>query len=352
MLDLIGAFFIVLAAILFVAPFVFFNGILVFIGIILLVAAFIKTGQFLVGRSKRGYRFTAILLMLADIALDVGLAILLFNRGKISVDILLAVFCLVFIGDGALQIGLALRSPTSRTRLILLLNGGVSALIGVVGIFRGFGVSAKAISLLLALKFLIFGISMVLIAFRSKKDEMAVLFTDVDSEWFDKKPGEIYACYFGAAFHLGVYIGNDQMVHYRDDNVVHLTSWADYLMGREPQHWVYPDIKAAPLEQIIKYSKAQVGKESKYNFMTNNCEHFVIECKTAGKVRDSRYAQIPAGFESVKDHPIVGGITGAYARIVEWMAYHLGGALGKKASLKIRQFSSYITLWLISGTGE
>lgn len=183
---------------------------------------------------------------------------------------------------------------------------------------------------------------------RSRNDSLPVIYREVEPEVIHREVGELYACYFGSGFHLGVYIGNNEVVHYRDDSIVHRTSWEEFLRGREPQHWTYPDVKSAPLDVILKTAKAQAGKKMKYNLITNNCEHFAIYCKTGGKQRDSQFAQTSSAITNLKQRPFVAVFVEAYTRMGEWLAFHFGGTFGHKVSYRIRRFNSMVTAWMIS----
>ena len=100
--------------------------------------------------------------------------------------------------------------------------------------------------------------------------------------------GELYSVYFGTAFHLGVYVGDGKIVHYLNDDHVYHVSWEQFLEGRMPQHWTYPDLPVVPVEEIVRTALAEVGKTYKYNLLTFNCEHFAIYCKSGGQVKTSR----------------------------------------------------------------
>ena len=122
----------------------------------------------------------------------------------------------------------------------------------------------------------------------------------------EPETGELYAVYFGTAFHLGVFIGNGEIVHYLNDNHVYRVTWEQFLENRVPQHWTYPDLEPVPVETIVATALSEVGKTYPYNLLTFNCENFAIFCKSGGKTKYSKYAQVASGVETVAAHPLIG----------------------------------------------
>ena len=160
--------------------------------------------------------------------------------------------------------------------------------------------------------------------------------------------GELYAVYFGTAFHLGVYIGDGEIVHYLNDNNVYRVTWEKFLEGRTPEHWTYPDLEVLPVADVVRTALSEVGKTYPYNLLTFNCENFAIFCKTGGATYFSKYAQIAGGVSGVAVHPIVGMVAELNTRFIEWLAFHFGGPAGKSVSLAIRRLGAAVTRWLIS----
>jgi hypothetical protein len=163
--------------------------------------------------------------------------------------------------------------------------------------------------------------------------------------------GELYAVYFGTAFHLGVYLGegdgSGEIVHFLDDGKVHRWTWEQFLEAREPHHWTYPDLPETPLEDIRAIARGEIGKEYPYNLLRFNCEHFAIYCKSGGRATTSGYAQVPAIFADVAKRPFLGMVAELNTRIVEFLAFHLGGPAGKRLSLTIRRMGHAVTGWLL-----
>ena len=113
--------------------------------------------------------------------------------------------------------------------------------------------------------------------------------------------GELYAVYFGTAFHLGVYIGQGEIVHYLNDNHVYRVTWEKFLDGRTPEHWTYPDLDPVPAEAVVRTALSEVGKTYPYNLLKFNCENFAIFCKSGGATYYSKYAQIAGGVTRPRD---------------------------------------------------
>ena len=160
--------------------------------------------------------------------------------------------------------------------------------------------------------------------------------------------GELYAVYFGTAFHLGVYIGEGEIVHYLNDNHVYRVTWDKFLDGRIPEHWTYPDLEHVPAEGVIRTALSEVGKTYTYNLLTFNCENFAVFCKSEGKTYYSKYAQIAGGAAGVAMHPVLGTVAELNTRLFEWLAFHFGGPAGKRVSLLIRRVGAAVTRWLVS----
>ena len=341
----IGVGLVLLGLFIAITPYFFFKASTLVIALSLVTVALVKSFQFILGKSKKGYSLRGILSILFSILIDIALAFFIFSNRQFSFSAIALIVGLIFIADGINQFIIAWHTPTARGRALFLLNRLFTAGLGIVTFlfFRSF--SMEWISLVLGLKIVSLGLVLIIMVLRSKHDP--VIYTKIDTTVIHRTPGELYACYFGAAFHLGVYIGNNEMVHYRDDDLVHRTSWEEFLRGREPQHWVYPDLPHVPDKEVIKLAKSQVGQKSKYNVLSNNCEHFAIYWKSGGATRFSKYAQIASAFENMNAHPVVGSAIELYGRAAEYIAFNFGGLLGHKASVKIRQFNSLVTAWML-----
>ncbi len=334
-----------LGLVIIAAPYFLFKASTYLIAIMLVAAALVKSGHFILDRNKTGLSPKSIASILLSVTIDLSLAFFIINNKQYSFAILAFLLGVVFIADGINQLIIAWRTPTARGRALFLLNALITAGLGIFVFVFHRSMSMEWIALVMGLKIITLGTVLVVMVLRSKHDP--VIYTQIDTTILRRTPGELYACYFGAAFHLGVYIGNNEMIHYRDDNLVHRTSWEEFLRGREPQHWVYPDLPHVSDKKVIALAKSQVGQKSKYNVLTNNCEHFAIYWKSGGATRFSKYAQISSAVENMNSKPIVGSLVELYGRAAEYITFNFGGLLGHKASIKLRKFNSLLTAWML-----
>lgn len=347
-LFIIGSLFVIFGIGVIWSPYAFFRPAAYMIGLGLITSAAFKALQFLLGKSARGYSFRSSLLILLQVLLDLGLGFVFLTNQNISFRVITLLLGLLFLVDGCVQMVVALRSRGVRARALFFINSLVTLGLGAITIIAIPSLRIEGAAVLLGIRLISFGLVLLSMSIRSRDDTQPVIYREVDTTIIRRRRGELYACYFGGAFHLGVYIGNNEMVHYRDDNIVHRTSWEDFLLGREPQRWIYPDIPTVPEDRVVKTAIAQVGKKSKYSLLTNNCEHFAIYCKTGGKTRHSDYAQTSATIQNLRNRPFVATFVEAYSRIGEWLAFHFGGAFGHRVSSRIRRFNSMVTAWMLA----
>jgi hypothetical protein len=218
---------------------------------------------------------------------------------------------------------------------------------GGIGLAVVFGLVVDPIrwaGVVVGLKLLLFGMTLIIVALTTRGDAAALLLA---TEVPEPVTGELYSVYFGTAFHLGVFVGDGKVVHYLNDDHVYHVSWEQFMDGRMPQHWTYPDLPVVPVEEVVRTAFAEVGKIYHYNLLTFNCEHFAIYCKSGGRVKTSEFGQVRASLESVREHPLRGVVAELNTRVVEWLAFHLGGPSGKQLSLAIRRIGSTVTMWLM-----
>lgn len=347
-LLVLGCLFLLLGMVVLEAPQIFFEPIIVIFSFGLIASGLLKAMQFFLGKSPKGYSLRNSVLILGHAAVDIGAGVVFLTNDNLSTAVIALVLGLLFTVDGAIQFVVALRSRGVKARFLFFLNACFTLALGIGTILLIPQLKIGGVVILVAIRFISFGIVLLSMAFRSKNDTLPVIFTEIEPQVIHRKKGELYACYFGSGFHLGVYIGNNEVVHYRDDSIVHRTSWEEFLRGREPQHWVYPDIKAAPVDIVIKTAIGEAGKKMKYNLISNNCEHFAIYCKTGGKQRDSQFAQTSSAIRNLKNRPFLAIFVEAYTRAGEWLAFHFGGTFGHKVSFRIRRFNSMVTAWMLS----
>lgn len=131
-------------------------------------------------------------------------------------------------------------------------------------------------------------------------------------------PGDVLAVDRGAYLHYAVYVGDGEVIHYRGRDgdfggkiTVHQAPMSEFLRGnkeffilefpKEVQTITFSDGVKKLLngemvklyhqlrraknyhlyspEETVMRAKSRLGEES-YNFITDNCEHFAIWCKT------------------------------------------------------------------------
>lgn len=103
------------------------------------------------------------------------------------------------------------------------------------------------------------------------------------------RPGDILRIPVEHLYHFGIYAGENRVVQFGSaDRLpcpqpellrVQVTSLEDFCGGREPETAVFEpdDGTVFPAAQRIQRALSRVG-EGNYDFMRNNCEHFVYEC--------------------------------------------------------------------------
>ena len=347
-LAVIGSLFVLAGILIVEAPFIFFDPLQILLSFGLIASGGLKLVQLFLGKSSKGYSLRGIVLILIHSFIDIGAGLIFLTNENISIGFVALILGILFTIDGAVQFVVAWRSRGIKSRFLFFLNACFTLFLGLSTIVLIPQLRVNGVIILLAARLISFGIMLLIMAYRSKNNSLPIIFTEIEPQVVKRKKGELYACYFGSGFHLGVYIGNNEVVHYRDDSIVHRTSWEEFLRGREPQHWVYPDIKAAPIDVVIKTAISQSGKTMKYNLISNNCEHFALYCKTGGKSRDSMYAQTNSALRNLKQRPYLAIFVEAYTRVGEWLAFHFGGTFGHKVSYKIRRLNSMVTAWMLS----
>ncbi len=315
------------------------------VGVLLLISGAAKAVQLLLGRDSAEERRRGWPLILCQVALDVMMGVLLVNRWRVPLGAVTVAFGLLFVGEGVLLVYMGLRSPTQRSRRLLAATGLLTAAIGLVVVARLVEDPLRWAGVLVGAKLLAFGGTLTWIAWQARRTDSAVVYEGVMPA---PEIGELYAVYFGTAFHLGVYIGDGEIVHYLNDNFVYRVTWEKFLEGRMPEHWTYPDLPMVHAEDVVRTALSEVGKTYPYNLLKFNCENFAVFCKSGGTTHSSKYAQIAGGFADMSSHPFLGAVAELNTRVVEWLAFHLGGPAGKQLSLTIRRLGAAVTSWLVA----
>jgi uncharacterized membrane protein HdeD (DUF308 family) len=341
----VGVACLLLGALSAVLPLSLFGSFIRLVGLVLLSSGALKAVQLLLGRRSASARERGWPVILLQVAIDVAMGLLLLNYWRASVRLITIAFGLLFLLEGLVLVDMALRSPTLRSRLLLLVSGLVTLGIGLVILCGLVADPLRWAGVFVGLKLLMFGGTLSWIALRALRSDSSLLY---EADMPDPETGELYAVYFGTAFHLGVYIGNGELVHYLNDNHVYRVTWERFRENRIPQHWTYPDLAPVPVEAIVSTAIFEVGKTYPYNLLKCNCENFAIFCKSGGATRSSKYAQVASGVETVKTHPMIGLVAELNTRAVEWLAFRFGGPAGKQLSLAIRRIGSAVTNWLMA----
>ncbi len=321
-----------------------FGVVIWFIGGVLIGTGLLKATQLVLGASSRSSRRRGWPLILGQVFVDVGLGIVLLRHRDVGASVLAFVFMILLLVEAVILFVMGTRAPTVRLRVILWITAIVIFALALVSIFCTRLDPVLWVSVVTGLKLIVFGIALLsIVAFaRATPDDV------YDQGEVTPIVGELYAVHFGAAFHLGVFVGDDRVVHYLDDNNVWHVTWETFLEGRYPHHWSYPDLPLVSEDLVVATALGEVGKTYPYSFLKHNCEHFAIYCKSGGTTQYSKFAQVPSSLSTVAVHPFVGMIAEMNMRIFEFLAFHLGGPSGKELSLTIRRIGSIVTMWLIT----
>ena len=315
------------------------------IGLVLFASGAIKAVQFVLGRRSPAVRERGWPLIVIQVAIDLLMGLLLLNYARASANVAALLFGLLFLVEGLILVYMAYRSPKVDSRSVLLLAGLATAAVGLAIVCGLVSDPLGWAGLFVGLKLLLFGGTLTWIAARAPRTDRSLIY---EPETLTPERAECYAVYFGTAFHLGVYLGDGEVVHYLNDNHVYRTTWEKFLEGRPPEHWTYPDLEPVPTDQVVATALAEVGKIYPYNLLTFNCEHFAVFCKSGGTTRYSKFAQVAGGLTTVQAHPLLGLVAELNTRFVEWLAFHFGGPAGKTLSLNIRRIGAAVTAWLLS----
>jgi uncharacterized membrane protein HdeD (DUF308 family) len=340
----VGVVCVALGTVSVALPLILYETFVRLIGVILLGSGTVKALQLLIGRRAATERQRSWPVILCQVALDVLAGALLLGRGGAAVSLTAFLLGLLFLLEGLLLLYMALRAPKVESGRMLSACGLVTAGIGLVIVLRLVDDPLRWAGVFVGLKLIVFGATLTWIALRALRSDGELVY---EVSVPVPEVGELYAVYFGTAFHLGVFIGDGEIVNYLNDNHVYRISWEQFLRSRVPQHWTYPDLEPVPPEAVVRTALSEVGKTYPYNLLKFNCENFAIYCKTGGKSHSSRYAQVAGSVADVTSHPFLGTVAELNTRAVEWIAFHFGGSYGKKLSLTVRKIGNSVMNWLL-----
>jgi uncharacterized membrane protein HdeD (DUF308 family) len=326
-------------------PLSFYGSLIQLVGVLLFASGAIKAVQLLLGRYSTSARRRGWPVIVCEVILDVLMGILIFNHWRVSVVVMASAFGLLFLLEGLLLLYMALRSPTATSHKLLTCCGAVTSAIGLVILLRLVNDPLRWAGVFVGIKLLTFGGTLAWIALRALPTDRALVY---ESAPLLPEAGEAYAVYFGTAFHLGIFIGDGEVVHFLNDNYIYRVPWGQFVAGRPPEHWTYPDLAPAATEVVVRTALSEVGKTYPYSLLRFNCEHFAVYCKSGGQTYNSIYAQIAGGAANVAMHPLLGTVAELNTRLFEWLAFHLGGPSGKRLSLAIRRLGAAVTNGLVA----
>lgn len=97
----------------------------------------------------------------------------------------------------------------------------------------------------------------------------------------DFKEGDHIVVDRGIYTHHGIYIGNNELIHYiwnlEYGGDIEVTSIENF--AKDDTFWIYKHRNSFSREKIVERAYSKLG-EDKYNLIFNNCEHFAHWCST------------------------------------------------------------------------
>ncbi|MBO2517223.1 MAG: hypothetical protein CW338_08145 [Clostridiales bacterium] len=104
------------------------------------------------------------------------------------------------------------------------------------------------------------------------------------------KPGDIIRADTGRYYHMGIYIGNEQVIHFAGPDPQHLTDASVARIRKDSlnvfsmqgkievrDYSLRERIKKNSAKKVISLAESHLG-EGGYDIIYNNCEHFVNLC--------------------------------------------------------------------------
>jgi hypothetical protein len=317
------------------------------IGLQLVALGLLTFGPWLLGRSREGRRVHGGLPVFLQAAVATGLGAAFLSPRTVSGPVLATLVWVGLVVDGGVQLFIAFRRRWTA-HLVLGMSGllslGIALWVAVVDRARFWAF----IGPLLGVKVVVFGLALLGLAW-SARDRASGVYGSAPFRFGGvRREGDAFAVYIGNAFHLGIYVGDDQVVDFRNDHRVHLCAWDDFLLGRRPVRWDYPDLEPESPGDVARFARAQAGTRRTYDFLGFNCEHFAIWCKSLGKTTGSRFAQMGLAESLLQSYPLLGSVVEVHTRFLGWLAYLLGGRAGQRLSLATRFVGARIAYWMLT----
>lgn len=320
------------------------------LGLQLVGLSILTAVPWLLGRVRQGKRVHGALPVATQTSVSLALGAAFLSPSSVAVGLLASLLFAGLVVDGSIQLWLAARRGPISGHLGLLVSGAVT--LGVAG-WAALVDRARfwaSIGPLIGLRLTVFGLALLWMARSARRHGHPSVYGSAPFRFGGARVlGEAYAVFIGNAFHLGVYVGDGQVVDFRNDEQVYLTGWDDFVLGRRPVRWEYPDLPRHPPEAVVQYARSQVGIPRPYGLFTYNCEHFVIECKSLGSTTRSRYAQMGLAESLFGAYPVLAAVVEVHTRFLGWLAYLLGGRFGRRLSLVTRFLGASMATALLQG---
>src|SRR5262245_11249693 len=210
-LLVVGVACTVLGVVAIALPMGLFGSFIRMIGLILLGSGFFKGAQLLLGRRSPSARERGWSLIVLQVAIVVLMGLLLLNHWRASVGLVTSAFGALFLIEGSVLVYMALRSPTVQSGRLLTFCGLATAVIGMAILLRLVDDPLRWAGVFVGIKLLLFGVTLVWISLNALRSDSSLLYGETITT---PKTDELYAVYFGPAFHLGLFIVVGEDVDY------------------------------------------------------------------------------------------------------------------------------------------
>ena len=163
----VGLACVLLGVIAMALPLRLFGSLIRLLGVLLLIAAGVKAFQLLLGRRSAEARRRSWPLIACEVALDASMGLLLINHWRFSAHLAAAALGLLFTVEGVVLVYVALRSPSETSRRWMTFCGLITTAAGLAILLRLVPDPLIWAGVLVGLKLILFGVSLVWIALRA-----------------------------------------------------------------------------------------------------------------------------------------------------------------------------------------